>query len=136
MRRNRFTLLETVIAVAILSMSLAVLFQLLASSRKRIAQTVDAWNNTHRMMEAAEYVLLHSNATESIPVTFFPYDDVRVYIEWDEISDIHEEYDGSIDGQKELQTCTITLVRADDGETLDSWKIDRILYDNGLTENE
>ena len=50
--------------------------------------------------------------------------------------DIHEEYDGSIDGQKELQTCTITLVRADDGETLDSWKIDRILYDNGLTENE
>lgn len=132
----KFTLLEAVIAIAILGMSLAVLFQLLASARKRISQTVDDWNNTHRIMEAAEYVLLHNDRTESVPATFFPYDDCHIYIEWEDINDIHEEYDGSLDGQPELKTCRISLVRAANGETLETLVIDRILFDDGLTEDE
>ena len=108
--KRKFTLLEAVIAIAILGMSLAVLFQLLASARKRISQTVDDWNNTHRIMEAAEYVLLHNDQVEQVPEIFFPYDDCRIYIEWEDINDIHEEYDGSLDGQPELKTCRISLV--------------------------
>jgi hypothetical protein len=135
-KRFRFTLLEAVIAVAILGMSLTVLFQLLFSARKRINHTLDDWNNTHRIIEAAEYVLLHNDKTESIPSMFFPYDDCRIYIDWQDISDIHDEYDGSLDGQPELKTCHISLVRTSDGETLETLAIDRIVLENGLTENE
>ena len=135
-KRFRFTLLEAMIAVAILGMSLTVLFQLLSSARKRINHTLDDWNNTHRIIEAAEYVLLHNDKTESIPSMFFPYDGCRIYIDWQDISDIHDEYDGSLDGQPELKTCHISLVRTSDGETLETLAIDRILYDDGLTENE
>ena len=129
MKRFRFTLLEAVIAVAILGMSLTVLFQLLSSARKRI-------NHTLRIIEAAEYVMLHNDQTESIPSTFFPYDDCRIYIDWQDISDIHDEYDGTLDGQPELKTCHISLVRTSDGETLETLAIDRIVLENGLTENE
>lgn len=131
-----FTLLEAVIAVAILGMSLTVLFQMLSSARKRINHTLEDWNNTHRIIEAAEYVLLHNDQTESIPSRFFPYDDCRIYIDWQDISDIHDEYDGTLDGQPELKTCHISLVRTSDGETVEKLAIDRILFDDGLYENE
>jgi hypothetical protein len=67
---------------------------------------------------------------------FFPYDDCRIYIDWQDISDIHDEYDGSLDGQPELKTCLISLIRTSDGETLETLAIDRIVLENGLTENE
>lgn len=135
-KKLRFTLLEAVIAVAILGMSLTVLFQLLSSARKRINNTLEDWSNTHRIIEAAEYVMLHNDQTESIPSRFFPYDDCRIYIDWQDISDIHDEYDGTLDGQPELKTCHISLVRTSDGETLEKLAIDRILFDDGLYENE
>lgn len=135
--RRHFSLLETVIAIAILSMSLGVLFQLAASARKRIAKSVEDWNTTHRLMEAAEYVLLHNESLEAVPARFFPYDDCRVQIEWEDMEDIHEEYTmGSVAGQSELKACTISLIRTSDGRTLDSLTIDRILYDDALAEDE
>ena len=135
--RRHFTLLETVIAIAILSMSLGVLFQLAASARKRIAKSVEDWNTTHRLMEAAEYVLLHNESLENVPARFFPYDDCRVQIEWEDMEDIHEEYTmGSVAGQSELKACTVSLIRTSDGRTLDSLTIDRIIYDGALAEDE
>jgi len=136
-RRKHFSLFETVIAIAILSMSLGILFQLAASARKRIAKSVDSWNTTHRLMEGVEYVLLHNDKLESIPERFFPYKDCRIQIEWETLEDIHKEYTmGSVAGQKELKTCRISLIRTKDGQTLDSVDVDRILYDNGLAEDE
>ena len=136
-RKNHFTLLETVVAVAVLVMSLGILFQLAASARKRIAQAAEDWNTTHRLLEAAEYALLHGNGVETVPERFFPYDDCRVSITWEEMDDVHEQYImNGIAGQPELQACTIQLYRLSDGKELDRLTIDRILYDNALTETE
>ena len=57
-RKKHFTLLETVVAVAVLVMSLGVLFQLSASARRRIAQAAEDWNTTHRLLEATDMTLL------------------------------------------------------------------------------
>ena len=124
-------------AVAVLVMSLGVLFQLAASARKRIAQAAEDWNTTHRLLEAAEYALLHGNGVETVPERFFPYEDCRAVITWEEMDDVHEQYTmNGIAGQPELQACTIQLYRLSDGKELDRLTIDRILYDNALTETE
>lgn len=136
-RKKSFTLLETVVAVAVLVMSLGVLFQLAASARKRIAQAAEDWNTTHRLLEAAEYALLHGNGVETVPERFFPYEDCRAVVTWEEMDDVHEQYTiNGIAGQPELQACTIHLYRISDGKELDRLTVDRILYDNALTETE
>ncbi len=137
MKKFPFTLLETVIAIALLGMSLGVLFQLSGTARKRITYAAESWNNTHRLMEAAEYVLLHGDTLESIPERFFPYPDCKVQIQWEDMDDVHEEYTmGAIQGQPELKACTVSILRHPDGKVLESATIDRILYNNALTEEE
>ena len=50
---------------------------------------------------------------------------------------VHEQYTmNGIAGQPELQACTIQLYRISDGKELDRLTVDRILYDNALTETE
>ena len=136
-RKKSFTLLETVVAVAVLVVSLGVLFQMAASARKRIAQSAEDWHTTHRLLEAAEYALLHGDGVETVPERFFPYEDCRAVITWEEMDDVHEQYTmNSIAGQPELQACTIQLYRLSDGKELDRLVVDRILYDNALIESE
>ena len=133
----RFTLLETVVAVAILALSMGVLFQLSASAGKRIGEAEETWRTTHMLIEAAEYALLHGENVETVPDRFFPYPGYKALITWEEMDDVHGEYTmGSVAGQPELRACRISLIRTSDGRELDHLIVDRILYENALAEDE
>ena len=135
---KRFTLIEVIIAIGILAISLASLFQIIASSRARIAKADEAWHNMHMLTQAAEYVLLHkADAVDSIDRDFFPYRDYQVNINYEgEVDDeqIADEF-RSIDGQLPLELCVIELVslKTSGKEVVGTLEIERIIYeDDGL----
>ena len=135
-----FTLIEVIIAIGILAISLASLFQIIASSRARIAKADEAWHNMHMLTQAAEYVLLHkADAVDSVDRDFFPYRDYRVDITYDEVTDeqIDDEFK-SINGQLPLDLCTIELIslKSSGKETVGTLEIERIVYDDEGLEAE
>ena len=132
-----FTLIEVIIAIGILAISLASLFQIIASSRARIAKADEAWHNMHMLTQAAEYVLLHrADVVDSVDRDFFPYRDYQVNIDYEEVSDEQIDDDfASISGQLPLELCTIELVnlKTSGKETVGILEIERIIYeDDGL----
>ena len=83
-----FTLIEVIIAIGILAISLASLFQIIASSRARIAKAEESWHNMHMLTQAAEYVLLHrAEMVDDVDKEFFPYEDYQVNISFEEVLD-------------------------------------------------
>ena len=131
-----FTLIEVIVAIGILALSLASLFQIIASSRARIAKADESWHNMHMLTQAAEYVLLHTATVDSIDKDFFPYDDYDVRISYEEVIDeqIDEDF-MSIEGQLPLELCVIELLnmKSSGKETVGTLEIERIIYeDEGL----
>ena len=131
-----FTLIEVIIAIGILAISLASLFQIIASSRARIAKADEGWHNMHMLTQAAEYVLLHDATVDSIDSEFFPYRDYQVNISYEDVIDeqIDEDF-MSINGQLPLELCVIELVnlKTSGKETVGTLEIERIIYeDEGL----
>ena len=132
-----FTLIEVIIAIGILAISLASLFQIIASSRARIAKADEAWHHMHMLTQAAEYVLLHrADAVDSVDRDFFPYRDYQVNIDYEEVTDEQIDDDfKSIEGQLPLDLCIIELVnlKSSGKETVGTLEIERIVYeDDGL----
>ena len=135
-----FTLIEVIIAIGILAISLASLFQIIASSRARIAKAEESWHTMHMLTQAAEYVLLHrAEAVDSVDRDFFPYRDYRIDISYDEVDDmqIDDDFD-SISGQLPLDLCTIELIslKSSGKETVGTLEIERIIYDDEGLEPE
>ena len=129
-----FTLIEVIIAIGILAISLASLFQLIASSRARIAKADEEWHNMHMLTQAAEYVLLHrADVVDSVDRDFFPYRDYRVDISYDEVTDEQIDDDfKSITDQLPLDLCIIELIslKSTGKETVGRLEIERIIYDD------
>lgn len=132
-RRRRFTLLEVIVAIAILSVSVVVLLQLTMSAQKRTIKSQDNWHRTHMLMQGAEYILLHSRETTSIPSQFFPYNDYKIVVSYEDAKGLPDEYD-TLAGQLPLYACKISLIRLSDGKELDSIIVDRIGYETELSE--
>ena len=132
-----FTLIEVIIAIGILAISLASLFQIIASSRARITKAEESWHHMHMLTQAAEYVLLHrADAVDSVDREFFPYRDYRIDISYDPVEDeqIDDDFD-SISGQLPLELCIIELInlKSSGKETVGTLEIERIIYeDEGL----
>ena len=137
-----FTLIEVIIAIGILAISLASLFQIIASSRARIAKAEESWHNMHMLTQAAEYVLLHSaNAdVDSVDREFFPYRDYQVNIIYEgEVTDEQIDDDSrSINGQLPLELCVIELVnlKTSGKEVVGTLELERIIYDDEGLEPE
>ena len=136
-RVKGFTLIEVIIAIGILAISLASLFQIIASSRARITKAEESWHHMHMLTQAAEYVLLHrADAVDSVDREFFPYRDYRIDISYDPVEDeqIDDDFD-SISGQLPLELCIIELInlKSSGKETVGTLEIERIIYeDEGL----
>ena len=132
-RRYGFTLVEVIVAIGILALSLASLFQIIAVSRARIVKADEGWHNMHMLTQAAEYVLLHDATVDDIEEDFFPYDDYEVRISYDSVNDeqIDEDF-MSIEGQLPLELCTIELInmKSSGKETVDTLEIERIIYED------
>ena len=130
MKKNFFTLVEVVVALAILSISIAGFLQLLTAAQNRIIKTSDRWTQTHMLMQAAEYyMLMKLEDPPGITDTFFPYDSYRVDVTYEEIENLPEEYTGLV-GQKQLRAMVLSLKRQSDGQEVDKIIVDRIDYEN------
>lgn len=130
MKENRFTLVEVVVALAILSISIAGFLQLLTAAQNRIIKSHDSWLRTHMLMQAAEYyMLMKQEEPPAITEAFFPYDGYRVDVTYEEIDNLPEEYTG-LTGQKQLRAMVLSLKRQSDGREEDKIIIDRIDYEN------
>ena len=130
MKTRSFTLIEVVVALAILSISIAGLLQLLTAAQNRIIKVNDHWMRTHILIQAAEYyMLMKQEDPPAITDTFLPYDDYRVDVTWEEIEGLPEEYTG-LTNQKQLRAMVLSLVRQQDGHEVDRIIIDRLDYEN------
>ena len=52
--KRYFTLVEVVVALAILGLSLAGLLSLAMNAQVKVARAVEKWENTHKMIQAVE----------------------------------------------------------------------------------
>ncbi len=129
MKTMRFTLLEVVVAMAILSVSLVIMLQLLIAAQGRMGKSYDKWRETHVMMQAAEYFLLQKGEDPGgIPDQFFPYRDYTVYCSYADAEGLPEELTGQ-EGQLPLRSCVIELTRMSDRKIVDKLVVDRISYE-------
>ena len=131
MRRNvSFTLIEVVVALALLSLSLAGLLRYSIHSQLRIAAACETWERTHRLMQAAEYLLLAGDESDlSVPEEFFPYRDAVIDAANEDLPEgaLPERFTG-LEGQIPLRTLRIDLLRASDRETVGTLRIDRFHF--------
>ena len=127
-RIENFTLIEVVVALALLSVSLAGLLQLSINSQQKLITADDKWRHEHMLAQAAEYLMLVNEDNASVPDEFFPYPGYSVEVEIDDAEDLPEEYNELV-GQLPLKCWNISIVRQSDAESVASVKIDRINYD-------
>ncbi len=128
-----FTLVEVVIAIAILGLCLGGLLQLLSAGQLTLARGMDKWHYMHMLTQAAEYLMLQSEEELEVPDEFFPYDGYTVVCELDDIEDIPEDYN-NLDSQLPLKAYSIELIRESDRKVVESVIIDRICFDYEVDE--
>ena len=123
-----FTLVEVVVALAILGLSLSGLLSLAMNSQVKVARAVEKWENTHKMIQAVEYLMLFDDENLSVPTEFFPYDGYMIQTSVDDAEGLPEEFT-EINDAAPLKCITVELVRTRDNKVIDRVKIDRINFE-------
>ena len=121
-----FTLLEVVVAIAVLAMGLVIFMGLAASTSKRMNRAFYRWEHQHVLAQAAEYFLL-TNKTEQPPEDIFPYDEYTVDIELGKPDNLPEGVEDTLDKWKLVKVSLV--LRNNDGDELESLKMDKIVYE-------
>ena len=122
----RFTLIEVVIALAILSLSLAGMFRLLSSSQLRIANAEEKYREMHMLTQGVEYLMLTGTEEDlSVPDEVFPYTDYLIDCTVEEADGLPEELTGQ-ENQLPLKKWVVHLIRASDRNERLSVTIDRL----------
>ncbi len=130
-----FTLVEVVVAMAILTLGLTSYFSMSAMSQKRIFKAREKWDRMHMLSEGAEYMLLQGFEEPELPSEeFWDYPGYRLRASYEDVSDLPEEFTG-LNGQAKLKCLVLELVDASTDQTVDTLRIDRIDYDD-VTETE
>ena len=130
--RGIFTLIEVVVALGILTLSLAGLLQILTASQSRLARVYEKWRETHILMQAAEYYLLQPGEDPGgVPYTYFPYSDYEALCYYRDAENLPEDYI-NIPDQLPLRTCVVELIRLRDRKTVGTILVDKISYETTL----
>ena len=128
---KKFTLIEVVVALAILVLSLAGLLQLLSSSQEKIGSSIEHWNHTHILMQAAEYTLLQEGKDDKLelPQEIFDYPDYTPIITFNEVDEQLPDDFKDQQGQVPLIGVKIEIVREKDKKTVSEITVDRFDYE-------
>ncbi len=132
----KFTLIEVVISMMILSLSLAGMLRLLTHSQSRISVAEERWREMHMLTQGAEYILLTGTESDlSVPDDVFPYSDYLIDCSVDEVEEIPEEFTGQ-ENQIPLKKWTVKLIKASDRSERLKVIIDRFDYSISEAESE
>ena len=115
-------------ALAILGLSLSGLLSLAMNAQVKVARAVEKWENTHKLIQAVEYVMLFDDENLSVPNEFFPYDGYMIQCSVDDAEGLPEEF-SEIDDAAPLKCITVELLRTSDNKVVDRVQIDRINFE-------
>ena len=124
---SAFTLMEAVIAIAILGMAMVAMMGITMNAARRMGKAVTNWEKQHMLEQAAEYYLL-AGPRENIPYEFFPFEGHYARCEIEETS-LPEEVKKEI-GAWRLVTLRISI--HDNNGEIDDIFIDQILRDQDV----
>ncbi len=127
---NIFTLLEVIIAIAILSIGIASTLTVITMSKKRLHKTERLWIEQHLLTQAAEYIML-APPHSSIPQEIFSSQDYGIKCEYAPASGMPENVRTEI-GDWRLLAVKIQLFRKTDQQIVNSIIIDRIVRSKDL----
>ena len=122
--RKSFTLLEVVVAIAILAIGAVAALRITASGTKRMNHAVRGWEVQHMLSQAAEYYLIAGPA-ETIPEEFFPFEGYQATCEIGE-PDVSEDVRIDLDSGWGLFKLTIRIFN-DEGAEVGRMEMDKIL---------
>ena len=128
-KKNIFTLIEVVIALAILAISLTGILELMTQSQKRLSKSYEKWERMHILSQAAAYYLMQGDDPPDIPEFIFPYRDHQVDVSIEDVEDLPEEL-SDLMGQVPLKCLTLQLRKLPENEVVDTLRIDRLSYDS------
>ena len=125
MVKRNFTLVEVIVAMAVMALALTAFFALSQSAVNRVDKAYSSWERMHLLSQAAEYCLLF--ASEEVPDIFEStvYD---IEIRYEEAENLPEELNG-LENQAPLRTLVLDLVDSRTREIKDTLRIDRIDFD-------
>ena len=124
-----FTLLEVVIALAILAISLTGILEMMTQSQRRLSKSYEKWERMHVLSQAAEFYLMQNDDPPDIPEFIFPYRDYEVDMSMEDVPDLPEELNDLM-GQVPLKCLTLQLRKVPGNEVVDILRIDRLSYDS------
>ncbi|MBR7121813.1 MAG: type II secretion system protein [Lentisphaeria bacterium] len=128
MKKHLFTLLETVIAIAILALSLTGLFRLLGHSQRRISDAAEDWREMHMLTLGSEYFMLAGKEENlHVPDELFPYHDYLIECIVEDAEGVPEELQNQ-ENQLPLKKWMIKLIRVADRKECRRVIIDRLDY--------
>lgn len=118
MKKNKFTLLEVLVALVILTLGIGGLLWQLSIAAKRASHNTETWELTHDLTTAAEYLLLHGPEAGLDETLFSGEFDIAYHYENPRLPADTE----TLFGENRLRTLVIEASR--DGEVLDSLRLD------------
>lgn len=122
--KAEFTLVEVVVALAVLGLAIISASAMCSQSISRITKAKERWMNQHMISQASEYFLL-AGADSQVPREIFPYKNTRASCSVANAEGLPAGVD-AVSEQWRLATYDISLVGAA-GEKLQSLKIDKIV---------
>ena len=125
-----FTLIEVVVAMAVLALSLVGFFAVSQTAVNRVSNSYNEWEKTHLLSQAAEYCLLFPDEEPpEIPPEIFESDKYDLSVYYVDAEDLPEELN-DLESQAPLRTLVLELIDVNTREVVDSLRIDRIFYDD------
>ena len=126
--KKHLTLIEVVIAIAILALSLVAAMSISSGSKQRIEKAYQRWKNQNMLSQAAEYYLLVGPDSD-IPYNVFPHENVRATCSIQECNNLPD--DVKINAGKWLLS-TYHIEISSNGKILKSIDIDKIVNRNEI----
>ena len=130
MVKYRFSLIEVIVAMAVLALALTAFFALSQAAVNRVDKAYKLWEQTHLLSQAAEYCLLFADEEPpDMPPEVFESSRYDIEISYEDAENLPEELNNLVN-QAPLRTLHLDLVDSNSRQIIDSWQIDRIDWEN------